>query len=162
MANRFHLPSLLKRTHQLLQLVPALPNNQNPEKVSGYLTVRRASDGLIMTISAFGEMPPEKVAKYQEKSLEKSDRLLAHPDHISSWQSRHPEEGQWGGAIRATSADRVISFSGLPELIDEALVLVLAFVTGLINSDEFKTAVLKSNNQFAEALLAAYQAKRTK
>lgn len=68
---------------------------------------------------------PEKDERYQRLSAEKSTRLRAHPEHKTSWQSRDPDKGLWGGAFRADDG-WIYSFSGLVELWDEALVFGLA------------------------------------
>lgn len=78
--------------------------------------------GEIVVHEQIGEIGPEKPEKYQQVSKEKATRLRAHPEHRTSWQSRNPEQGQWGGAIR-TIDGWIFSFSGLPELWDEALML---------------------------------------
>ena len=48
--------------------------------------------------------------------------------HTTSFQSRNEEENKYGGAIYANyhSNISIFSFSGMPELIDEAMMLVLA------------------------------------
>ena len=70
---------------------------------------------------------PEKDRRYQLLSVEKAARLQAHPGHRTSWQSRDPDRDHWGGAFR-TDDGWIISFSGLPELWDEALVLGVASI----------------------------------
>lgn len=68
---------------------------------------------------------PEKGKQSFDFSLEKGRRLIEHPDHLSSWQSRDPDNSKWGGAIRV--GEFILSFSGLPELVDEALMLNLVY-----------------------------------
>ena len=88
---------------------------------------------IIFTIP-FGEIPEEKRQKYFELSQEKATRLFSQvnmhlPDgHTSSFQSRNEENEQYGGAIYVNchSTVFILSFSGMPELIDEAMMLVLA------------------------------------
>lgn len=63
---------------------------------------------------------PDKKVKYRKLAAEKAMRLREHPEHVTSWQSRDPDHDRWGGAIR-TNDGWVFSFSGLPELWDEAL-----------------------------------------
>lgn len=79
-------------------------------------------------VIAIGVIAPEKRAKYFEFCQEKSRRLADHEDDLSSWQTRHPEQGQWGGAIR-TLDQKIFSFSGLPELGDEAVMLAVVMIT---------------------------------
>jgi hypothetical protein len=66
---------------------------------------------------------PERQSKCFRLSLEKAQRLLEHPTDCSSWQSRNQNDSKWGGAVRW--GDFAFSFSGLPELKDEALMLYL-------------------------------------
>jgi hypothetical protein len=79
----------------------------------------------ICSPSQVGPVNPEKARKYYELSEEKARRLAEHLDHQSSYQSRNPDAGQWGGAVRI-SDDFIFSLSGYPELGDEALMLILA------------------------------------
>jgi hypothetical protein len=79
--------------------------------------------GLIVSTSLHGEIPEEKVPKYRDLACEKAQRLAMYPGHLSSWESRDGSS-KWGGAIRAN--DYILSFSGLPELWDEAFMLLLA------------------------------------
>lgn len=58
-------------------------------------------------------------------SNEKPERLLKHPDHLLSWQSRNPDNTQYGGAIRLPS-QWLLGFSGFLEMDDEAFVASLA------------------------------------
>ncbi len=80
-----------------------------------------------------GTYAEEKALKYWEFAQEKADRLANHFDkgHLSSYQSRAPEKMRWGGAIR-TPGGWILSFSGFPELMDEAFMLSVARQAGLI------------------------------
>lgn len=63
-------------------------------------------------------------------ATEKSVRLLHHPEHELSSQSRRPSSDQWGGAVRGTSltigGEFILSFAGLPEMLDEVVMLLAA------------------------------------
>lgn len=50
-------------------------------------------------------------------------RLSRNPAHVSSWQSRNEGEDQYAGAIRTPV--HIFSFSGFPEHLDEAAMLVV-------------------------------------
>lgn len=89
-------------------------------------------------LAKIGNPIPEKVARYCQLCQEKARRLLENPDHLSSWQSRDPGQGKWGGAVRADGL--VFSFSGLHEKADEAVVVNLARYAGLL-SDVLAQAV---------------------
>ncbi len=100
----------------------------------GYLTVMDGTSGEIIFTVPFGEIPEDKQEKYFELSQEKAHRLFSQvcmnlPDgHTSSFQSRNVEEDKYGGSIylNAQTTVLILSFSGMPELIDEAMMLVLA------------------------------------
>ena len=80
----------------------------------------------------------DKLSKYELVSMEKAIRLAqrteSHAD-ISSWQSRAPQHGLYGGAVRlackvdeigAEPSQLIFSFSGLPEEADEAAMTMTA------------------------------------
>ncbi len=84
-----------------------------------------------------GTPTKDKALKYWEFAQEKADRLANHFDegHLSSYQSRAPEKMRWGGAIRSPG-DWVLSFSGFPELMDEAFMLAVVHYAGLMGRKE--------------------------
>ena len=89
---------------------------------------------------------------------EKAKRLVQHPDHKSSWESRNPEAGQWGGAISVSAFGSLIfSMSGFPELGDEAIMLVTAEMffksaTDVDISNQLEAIANRSNNPYWLAL----------
>ena len=140
-------------THFEQRIIPAIINlreNPKPYKKSGYLTIRRKSDGRVIVLFEIGDCPQFKAKKYFELSMEKGGRLFHHPGHVSSWQSRDPEKGRWGGAI-ATN-ELIVSFSGFTESLDEAAVLVFATFFGWI-SDKQAGKIAKISNNFDYASL---------
>ncbi len=103
----------------------------------GCLTILSVPTGEILFTIPFGEcseVPPEKWDKYFELSQEKATRLFSQVNmhlpngHTSSFESRNEEEDKYGGAIYSDCHhhQHIFSFSGMPELIDEAMMLVLA------------------------------------
>ena len=130
-----------------------LPNNPRPESKSGYFTLRSRKDGRLLIAGQIGECPADKYAKYKFFSWEKSERLLANianKNHLSSWQSKMEEEELYAGAI-ATN-DFILSFSGLPQLLDEATMLVTALAFSWANYHEVLTIAELSDNPFFDAL----------
>ncbi len=94
-----------------------------------------------------GSVEPDKIKKYEELSAEKAIR--AHKKgHVSSWVSRDPGNLKFGGAIHA-GGDLFMSFSGLPEKGDEALMLVVAHRIGVISMRDVSTIVKISHNDVA-------------
>lgn len=107
---------------------------------------------------SIGEVPREKAEIYLAFCQEKARRLASHPSHLASWESRNPDAGQWGGAVRA--GDIILSISGLPEMGDEALMLIMAEIYAVIfmggNSvmrAAASTVVSRSSNPYWEPLL---------
>ena len=90
-----------------------------------------ATDFLIAPMQV-GEVPDGKAAKYTILCQEKARRLVdqfKQNGHVTSWQSRDPEKGLWGGAILGPDGQErqyAFSFSGLPEACDEAVSLLVA------------------------------------
>jgi len=104
------------------------PQNSDLVRKSGYFTLRDLISGKVIFVLMLGEVPKEKQERYLSLSLEKGQRLYqdyrANIKNISSWQTRNPDKDLWGGAIRIHKY--ILSFSGLAELLDEALVLETA------------------------------------
>ena len=65
---------------------------------------------------------PEKWTRFVFFSQEKVERLVRHPDHQFSGQSRDDEQEHFAGAVIGPEK-MYYSFSGLPQDTDEALVL---------------------------------------
>lgn len=124
-------------------------------RTGGLLSVRHP-DGIPHLVLILGEIPEEKVGKYYDFSLEKGFRLSLNASpplcHLSSWESRDPEKNKWGGAIVA--GDTIFSFSGFPELVDEAFSLYIAWALRLLTADEvFKIARISQNRFVLESFL---------
>jgi len=100
----------------------------------GYLTLLSVPAGQILFTIPFGEIPNEKFEKYFELSQEKAMRLYYEINmhlpngHTTSFQSRDESIDKYGGAIYSNCHiyQHIFSFSGIPELIDEAMMIVLA------------------------------------
>lgn len=92
----------------------------------------------------YGEPDAKKALHYAQLCEEKARRLAQNPQHLSSWQSRDEKLDRWGGAIRVP--DYIISFSGLPELADEALMLKTALVLRVIDLRYANKVADLSNN----------------
>jgi hypothetical protein len=141
---------------------------QAEEKV-GYFSARSDVDGRILTLFQVGTCRPEKWCKYATLSLEKGERLFHFKEHQSSWKTRNEgirilalgqsgffePWGKWGGAIRLAGHQLIFSFSGLPELGDEAVVLWVAVKIGLLSVEKAKEIATISSNPFLEQMLLA-------
>ncbi len=115
-----------------------------------------------------GEANIERIKKYEILSFEKAVRLVTGLADdggmvVSSFQYRRdPNRGRYGGAILLQASleegsDQVwliLSFSGLPELADEATMLLLASTMWTINTNVASKVIRASGNCMAESLLA--------
>ena len=118
-----------------------------------------------------GQIPPEKYNKYARLSDEKAQRLCClglAEGHVSSYQSRQPDQEQYGGAVAfVTVASEVkgdsgrhpyiVRFSGLPELGDEAAMALVgtSFLTTIGSETQLKAIADASNNNLLRRLLEA-------
>lgn len=94
---------------------------------------------------AIGNIKSGKRALAKKRAQEKPRRLSRHRDHISSYQSRNEKRDYWGGAIAAKKY--YLSFSGLPESCDEALVLIAGRKLGMLSDRQARRIAGKSNNR---------------
>lgn len=108
------------------KIMPGVAAQFGNGRNGGYIYICDA-EGNQLLHKKLGDPDPEKMNKYREFSREKAERLLKNSDHDLSWQSRNPDESQWGGAVRLPSG-HILSFSGLPELYDEAFCATVADV----------------------------------
>jgi hypothetical protein len=111
----------------------------------------------------------DKLNKYTALSEEKIFRLLVNHRHSTSYQSRDPEAiirgqakdqkpwGKWGGAILCTHNNQryFLSFSGLPELWDEAMMFALAIKLGWIKKSSVLKKISPKRNPHLRPLLEA-------
>jgi hypothetical protein len=120
------------------------------ERDSGYLTIFDDATGKgILLICMIRICPSEKAGRYLVLSQEKASRLSKSPSDISSYQTRDATADKWGGAVRAGSI--VISFSGLPELADEAVSVYVARRMGLMDKSQMQKVANISGNRYIEA-----------
>jgi hypothetical protein len=98
------------------------------------LDVRQPPGWMVRVHERIGQLQTDKEAKYREFSLEKATRLASHPEHTTSRESRDEAAAQYGGAIHAHGY--ILSFSGLPEVWDEAIMLQAAILCDLLTPDE--------------------------
>ncbi len=150
------LAEVAQETEVVLNRWLTLPSNPSPEKRGGYLSVTDYI-GRIQGPTLVGIVEGDKMEKYQQFSQEKVERLQERNWENSSWESRCPEENKWGGAARvyycADAYQRwiVFSFSGLPELADEALMLAVAVRLGIMDEKDARyIAGISSNPLFEE------------
>jgi len=103
----------------------------------GYLSVFDLSDipESPLLLLRLGRATVESFSRRMIFSLEKAERLMIDPSHYTSFQTRDPKKGQWGGAV-SLNCGLVVSFSGLKEEEDEAFSLALSQRMGCADSSE--------------------------
>ncbi len=138
---------------ELAQQTPDFPQEKN----SGYCVIK-SRDYRTLLVFQVGDVPSEKVEKYLSLANEKADRLIAHiaKGHWSSWQSRDGIN-KWGGAVLVP--DFVLSFSGLPEMADEAIMLLTARACYMLLPTSACTIADISDNKLFFAIDAVPQVK---
>jgi len=129
-----------------------VPGNEDRSRQGGYLVIREKGSGKILLLARVGQFPPADTEKYLNFAQEKGARLnkLIAAGDISSWGSRDPESGKWGGAIVA--GDLIVSFSGLKEIIDEAVTLVLSLRLDWITHNQVLAVTEISGYRFIKEL----------
>ena len=123
---------------------------QEQHRFGGYLCVcgsTQSADLPPIMIVEVGH--PTKHERRFNLCQEKAKRLLAHPEHLSSWQSRCTEQSQYGGAIR--TPDYVLALAGLIEEADEAILVNAACALGLLNRSTAGAIASYSNNELITA-----------
>jgi len=124
-------------------------NTQLPEsdrRDGGYFCIQRTTEELPDVIIKIGQPTAEKGIKSLLFCQEKAGRLRSNPDHVSSWQSRKPDDAQYGGAIKIGD-DFIVALSGLIESADEAVLVIFAYRLQLINWKEAEAIAEASENR---------------
>jgi len=121
------------------------PGNPDPARTGGLFGyMNREGKNFVAEI---GLEPDEKRLKHTYLVVEKPARRRQNPGHISSYQSRNPEEGEyglWGGDIEVNEGED-FTFTGCSsDQADEALVLMTAILEGV--DVEVERIVEASNN----------------
>jgi hypothetical protein len=121
------------------------------KKDSGFLTVFDKVSASVMLCCQIQHCPKGKADQYFTFSMEKARRLQANPDHYTSFQSRDEKSDKYAGAILCR-VNTILSFSGLPELADEALMIFVAFKAGWIDEKEVLRLSGISQNPYVEKI----------
>lgn len=122
------------------------------DKEGGYFAMFDIARGNLELLASIRYNPQDKVEGRQRVSQEKCARILAN-GHFTSYESRKPAAGQWGGAVRGEGY--IFSFSGLPELWDEAAMFVLAIKLGQLRKSEVLRQISEERNPHLRPLLEA-------
>ena len=151
--------------HDLLEVLDQVSLNVNAfielpdaarDRRGGYFTVvSRTESPQVITITKIGNPALEESSTYFDFSQEKANRLIASVELLSSFQNRDPDNGRWGGAIK--TSDYILSFSGLPELGDEAVMLLTAYTFCWLTEEQIvEIAKISSNPHVAPLFRKLY------
>ena len=159
-------PIVLKKQDILAALYMALlyvlAHANTDGRAGGYFALyERGPTGQVgraLILETIGTVIFKCISLYCRLVREKVHRLSQHLEHLSSWQSRDPDNNKWGGAIVA--GIYYLSFSGLPELCDEAIVLITARTLGIISAHEAMRIAQISNNELYNQWALSAQAMR--
>jgi hypothetical protein len=111
--------------NKIFRVAAALSQKKGePMRTGGYLSVADRSEGILACIMIGIVRDPDLRHRSCFNSKEKADRLVRNKKHVSSYQSRDESVGHYGGAIWDGSL--IYSFSGLPEIWDEAAMIIVA------------------------------------
>lgn len=154
------LPKIVDYAERIIDVAVNLSGRaDDPNKCGGYLAVWTVylsdTPGALLLLAALGYSPTEKAAKRMEVAMEKCQRLDSGDGkgHLASYESRNPEIGRWGGAVRGPQ--HIYGFSGLPELWDEAAMFVLAIRLYQLNEDDVLAQISEERNPYLRPLLEA-------
>lgn len=123
------------------------------DRSGGYFCLlEEGYDDLAIPPVLIGAITNGKDDKYITLCQEKVRRLFSkhlEEKHLLSSQSRDESEEQYGGAVCAEiSRAFIFGFSGFPEAVDEATMLLTAAKVGCISLDEAKKLASISDNSF--------------
>lgn len=133
-------PSLIPNIrHAIDRYIPVIEEKLRHEKRGGWFCIMEKSrlQWSVILHDCTGVIPKDKDTKYHRLSYEKAQRLSMNPQHRTSYMSRNERFSQWGGAIRTFSnPEYIFSFSGFPEIWDEALMLAATCDLNLMNAQQ--------------------------
>jgi len=136
------------------------------EKTGGYFTIQYLDIHNTVISKKLGDIPTDKKDKYHCLSKEKPSRLKRNLSlgHLTSYESRNPDSniivskdkiekwGEWGGAV-LINKNLIFSFSGFPELLDEAFVCFLGLKSGLMSKHQFaKIKKRRTDNPYIDLI----------
>lgn len=158
---------IIQTTQTVFNKALVLLKDAGDERTGGYATIIREDLWPLIVRVPFGVIPLEKAPKWSELSTEKCLRLMENKDHFASYESRNPEAeittlqgiiekwGKWGGGIKAWK--HLLGFSGLPELWDEAVELVVAIKCNLLSKTIALHNISQERNPHFRTLLAVVE-----
>jgi hypothetical protein len=154
-----HLLSVAERVVSVA--VDLIKKSGIDDKTGGIFYCTRWSSGRFLLMAAIGINDPKQVPARMAVAQEKAYRVCLLSELTSfttSYDSRNPELIRWGGAVGIESCDGrgdlVLSFSGLPELWDEAAMFVTAVRSHDVSEDIVLAQISEERNPYLRPLLA--------
>lgn len=154
-----HLLSVAERVVDVaLELIK---NSGINDKTGGIFYCLNWSTGKFLLMANIGYNDPKQVPARMAVAQEKAYRtflLTGRTSFVTSYDSREPALGLWGGAVGIQSRkgdDLVLSFSGLPELWDEAAMFVTAVRSHLVSQYMVLAQISEERNPHLRPLLDA-------
>jgi len=123
------VPTIIEQAEGILSGMAELPDFPK-DSTGGYFAVSDRMTGETLLLIPIGEVTDQNLIRYRGFCLEKARRLI-----------QNPARERYAGAV-FLPGNIVLSFSGLPELADEALCLILAIIldwTSKAYADEIAT-----------------------
>jgi len=120
----------------------------NPNHKTGGVILHRCNRG-VEQHTTVGTLSMQSV--YEDlltTARRKIEQLQIHFTHMTSYQSRDPEKGLWGGGLNLFCNGQV-ALSGLPELADEACLMCGLVQCDLVIIEPFVTKALKISDNTA-------------
>lgn len=158
MSQSLHLLSVAERV--VGSAVKLLKESSIHDKTGGIFYCMRWSSGRFLLMAAIGYNDPKQVPARMAVAQEKAYRLCLLRDlttFTTSYDSRNPDLVRWGGAVGVESCngrgDLVLSFSGLPELWDEAAMFVTAVRSHEVGEDMILAQISEERNPHLRPLL---------
>jgi hypothetical protein len=158
---------MFKKLDELFnEFVKLIGEKEFDDHWTGVLVVKCIDDQNTIRTKRMISADNPKAEKYGILAPEKANRLHSFilSGHLTSYESRNPKSdvfvargrnekwGHWGGAV-LISKDFIFSFSGLPELLDEAFVCFLGLKSGLMSREQFnKIKKRRENNKYLKLL----------
>lgn len=133
------------------RILPELIAACELDKKGGHLCIADSETGKPLLTAIIGEVSVK--TRSRAFAEEKCHRLSLNQEHLSSWQSRHAPTEHYGGAVRA--GEVLIGFSGLPEHLDEVLVVSVAIELQKISTVEAVEILKLSDNPHIKLLTMA-------
>ena len=155
-----HLLSVAERVVSVA--VDLIKKSGIDDKTGGIFYCQRLSSGRFLLMAGIGYNEPKQVPARMAVAQEKAYRVCLLGDlraFTTSYDSRNPDLLRWGGAVGIGShngrGDLILSFSGLPELWDEAAMLVTAVRSHVMSEDFVLAKISEERNPHLRPLLAA-------